>query len=90
MGLLMKVGAASKSEIRKFPPTSVEIEEVSCTFGVMKNLIWTRVHFNIILPNVKSETAYTFVGKHIQTHTATASPADGGNHKLRSRQEQRD
>lgn len=65
----------------------VEVEEALSNFGVMKNLIWTQVHFNTILPNVKSETAHTFVAKHIQTHIAAASSADGGNQQIRNKTE---
>lgn len=41
-----------------------------------ENLIWTQVHFNIILPNVQSGTVHALVAKHIQTDIAIASPAD--------------
>lgn len=34
---------------------AMEIEEVSSTFEVMKNLIWTQVDFAIILQNAKSK-----------------------------------
>lgn len=64
-----------------------KLKKSRALFGVMKNLIWTQVHFNITLPKVKSERAHTFVVKHIQTHTATASPADGGNQQIKNKTE---